>query len=505
MTLLRYRLEAIVFISGAVVMILELVGTRLVAPFFGSSLPVWTSLIGVVLASLSLGYWLGGTYADRHPSPYRFAWILLAAGFLIGLIAVCQHRVLTLLGSWLPDYRWGALVAALVLFFPASTLLGMVSPFAVRLKLRTIDQSGKTVGRLYAISTVGSIAGTFLGGFWLIHMMGSVKIVALLAVTMVIVGLWTLLGAPRKRPGAMATAVLLLAATIAGWIAPVKGFDAIADIDTPYSRVIVEERTFAPDSRTARILRVDQQWGQSAIWVDAPEQQYFQYGRFYRLVDHFAPHCRRALMIGGGAYTQPRDFLLRHPRAVIDVVEIDPVLTELAYAHFALRPDPRMTIFHEDGRTFIRRAQNRYEAIFLDVYKSAATPPFHLATVEAFEQIRFLLTPDGVFLMNVFAAIEGDAGRLLRGLHATAKKVFAQVILFPVEAPGNGRRPQNIIIVARMQPTVDFTSDDAELSRYLAHRWEGKVAGDVPLLTDDFAPVAHYLAPVLAFISLQQP
>lgn len=494
----RYRLEIVVFICGSVVMILELVGSRIVAPFLGTSLHVWTSLIGVILASLSLGYWWGGRQADRHPTYRRFGWLIAASGCYVGLVGIASQAFLGFLSLHVTDIRWGALLAALILFAPASVLLGTVSPFAVRLKMQTLAESGATVGRLYAISTIGSIVGTFFAGFFLISFLGSVRIILLLAVILAATGFF----AARQvatTPFFRGICILLtVAMAVAGFWMPVGHAAAIFDIDTPYSRVIVEEKADPNSGRIIRYMRVDQGWGQSAVYVKAPDELCFEYNRFYRLAEHFVPDQKQALLIGGGAYSFPRDYLLRNPRAVMDVVEIDPELTRLAGEHFFLEPDPRMNIFHADGRIFLAHPPRKYDTVYIDVFKSAATPPFHLTTREVFQQVHASLATQGVLLINLFCSLEGDTGRMLRAVNSTLEEVFAWVAVYPVQFPRDDRVIQNFILVAgksevNQRPPIL----KKDLAAYLNHRWQTPIRKDVPVLTDDFAPVEHYLVPVL--------
>ena len=493
----KYRLETILFISGAVVMILELSGSRIVAPFLGTSIYVWTSLIGIILGSLSLGYWLGGQLADRKPDYGAFTLLLLGAALLIGLISFTQTAVLAGIQQHIADIRIGAVLAATILFAPASILLGTITPFAVRLKIRNVSGSGAMVGRLYAISTVGSIVGTFLAGFYLIAYFGSGKILMVLSLALFFCAM--LAYDNRMSPGEK-----IIGACLVACLLPVYGFSApnrggvVHDLDTRYNRVIIEDRLLAKTGKTVRYLRVDRDWGQSAVVVGEPDELYFEYNRFYRLVDHFAPANRQVLLIGGGAYTYPRDYLRRNPLATIDVVEIDPAFTELAKRYFYLTDDPRMTIYHEDGRTFLNRSHRQYDAVFVDIFKSAASPPFQLTTVEAMRSMAQRLRPGGVLLTNIYASILGSKGRFLRAAYQTLQAVFPRVLVFPVQFPENGHAVQNILLVALTQKsTPALSSANPELHRYLAHRYPYPIPDDMPVLRDRFAPVEHYLVDVI--------
>jgi len=494
----RYRLEIIVFLSGAVVMVLELVGSRLVAPYLGTSIYVWTSLIGIILGSLSLGYWWGGLLADRRPDYRTFSLLLLAAAGLIGLIAWIQVPVLEWIQRRVPDIRPATVLAAIALFGPAGTLLGAVSPFAVRLKLQDLDHSGSTVGRLYAISTVGSITGTFLAGFFLIATLGSSRILIVLSATLVGLSPMALRGRPSRRHLAIG---LLIAAGLPFLSRRPGGAstDPLLDRDTPYNRVIIEERLDALSGKTIRYLRTGINWGQSAVVVGEPETLFFDYLKFFRLAEHFLPENRDALLIGGGAYTFPRDYLGRKTDARMDVVEIDPHLRRLAEQYFYLGETPRMRNIEADGRTFLNRSRELYDVLFLDVYPASASPPFQMTTREAVARMHALLREEGLVLANLFSPIEGRDGRFFRAAYWTFREAFPQVWVFPVRDPGDGMRPQNIVLAAlKSERRFEARSDDPELDRFLSHRWIRPVPKDVPVLEDGFAPVDHYLLGILA-------
>ncbi len=488
----KIRLEAVVFITGAVVMIFELVGSRVLAPSLGGSIHVWTSLIGVILGSLSLGYWYGGKLADRRPEQSLLSSIILGAAAFVVLVAYGGDASLAVVRSLFSDLRLASVVAALVLFAPASVLLGMVIPFAVRLEIEDVRGSGALVGRLYAISTIGSIVGTFLAGFFLISYLGTTRILLVLSLLLVMAAL---LIRGRMSGSKIGTKAVLVVLAVLGrvWLAPVLETGRTM-IDTDYNRVIIEEMVEEDSGLRVRLLCFDDLFSQSGVYVDNPETLYEGYTPFYRLAEHFRPDARRSLLIGGGAFTHPRDYLRRNPHSRIDVVELDPALTEISRSYFFLRNDPRLNIYHEDGRTFVTRSNEAYDVVFLDAFTSAATVPFHLTTVQFTKQVRRILLSDGLLLVNVLSAIEGPQGRLLRALYRTYRSLFEQVCIFPVDDPVESTVPQNLIIVALKgrQPAA-LGSEDEELGAYLEHRWQGDIPEDLPLLTDDFAPVTHYM------------
>lgn len=490
----RYILETIVFLSGAVVMIVELIGSRILAPYVGTSIFVWTSLIGIILASLSLGYAWGGKLADRSPSPKTFGIILFAAGLAIALTAISKTQFLFFIVGFTPDIRVGSVLAVLLLFAPTGILLGMVSPYAVKLKLQTLASSGSTVGNLYAISTVGSIVGTFAAGFLLIPVMPITTLLFALSLIMVLL---SLLAGPfgGKRKLMIIVLVFLGSALAISPFVHAAPPERLKVINTSYTTVFVQENVDVSTHRPVRYLITNPKGIQSGMFLDAPAELLFDYSRFYRLSEFFQPDIKHTLMIGGAGYSFPKFFLEHFPTSKIDVVEIDPGMTKIAQEYFALRPNPRLNITHADARVFLRTVpQGTYDAIYGDAFLSYYSIPYQLTTKEAVEDMYRALADDGVVLLNLISAIEGDKGKFLRAEYATFKSVFAEVYLFPVHDTVDGTKLQNIMLVALKKPVNrPFTSNDPQIQEYLYHVWEKSVPSDMPLLTDEFAPVDQYM------------
>jgi spermidine synthase len=490
----KYILEITVFFVGAVIMIFEIVGSRVLGPYVGTSVYVWTSLIGVILASLSIGYWLGGHIADRNPSYKTLSLIIFSAAVLIGITTFTKDFILQYLVVIFRDLKWSSFFAALVIFTPTSILLGMVSPYAVRLKMIKIENSGSVVGNLYAISTIGSIAGTFSAGYFLIPFIGTTKILYSTAIILLIISTIHL---PKW----------LVKTKIAVFLMVVFGIyinmqldhlyqqQGVFEIDTEYNRVWIMPYIDESTQKPALRMRINNE-NSSAIFINDNELV-FEYMKYFRLAKHFQPRIKRAVMFGGAGYAYPNDYLNNSPEARIDVVEIDPELTKLARKYFRLKYDPRMTIYHEDARTFLNRTKISYDAILIDVFKSNYSLPFHLTTKEAVQKNYNILKKDGVIILNLVSAIEGDQGKFLRAQYKTFKSVFPQVYLFTVRYPEDGKKPQNIILVAlKSNNKTSFQSSDKELDKYLKHYWKQPVKDDVPILTDDYGPVEYYVSAI---------
>ncbi|MFZ2448421.1 MAG: fused MFS/spermidine synthase [Syntrophobacteraceae bacterium] len=480
-------LELVVFACGAVVMVLEMVGSRILAPFLGTSIIVWTSLIGVILGSLSIGYWWGGVKADRDPSRGSLSLIILMAAFFIAGVAVAKSFVLGFLQDHAMNIRFASAIATVVLFAPPSVLLGMVTPYAVKLKLESLEKSGNTVGRLYAISTIGSILGTFLGGFYLIAFFGSTRILYVLCIVLVLTSLAASTGKMIAKVAALALFVLLM--TAAGSYESYLAARGLHDIDTNYNRIVVYDAK-SLGGGAIRIMTTHPKAMQSAMRVEEPDLLLLPYTRFFEMAFHFKPDISRLLVLGGGGYSFPKYVLKNYPNAAVDVVEIDPRVTELARKFFFLEDDPRLTVIHEDARSALHRMSGKYDAILVDVFNSHYSIPFHLTTRETAELLREKLADDGVVMLNILSGIEGREGRFLRAEYATYKSVFEQVRLYPVADSEDESRWQNVMLVAlKSGNKVDFSGRDSRFAELLSHLREKPLSDDMSPLTDDFAPV----------------
>lgn len=481
-------LHCCIFLCGAALMIIELTGSRILAPFLGTSLVVWTSLIGIILASLSLGAWWGGSLADRHPRARILGRIVLLAAWATAGIGLSKTWVLELLqgAGTLHIVAVGATVA---LFAPAAVLLGMVPPFAVRLSLEDPAYTGRTAGRLYAISTVGSIVGTFLAGFVLIAWVGSTSILFITAATLALAS-WMAESSTKALKG-VSLVVFGLAVFFCrqqdSWLEQHGFFDT----DTPYNRVLVYTSKEEGTNRPTREMVTGPQGRQSAMYLDDPTALAVPYTHFYRLAEYYRPQMRRMLVLGGGGYSFPKYALANYPDLLIDVVELDPGMTALARTHFALKDNPRLRIIEEDARTYLQKTGSVYDVILCDVFTSHYSIPFHMVTVEAIERMRSALAPNGVVLVNLLASPEGPSNRFYKALYATFETAFPEIQTYAVNDPADRHLWQNIILAASIGPKPDGTND-ATLQKMLAHALP-KPLEHIPPFTDEFAPVDRYI------------
>ncbi len=493
---MRYKLETVVFLSGFNVMALELVGSRILAPFLGSSIFVWTSLIGVILASLSLGYWRGGIAADKNPTYKKLASILYLAGIFIGITAVANTIILLPISISGFGPRWGSVIAALFLFAPAAMLFGMVSPLAAKMKINDLNNAGKNVGSLYALSTLGSIAGTFAGGFYLISFFGSELTLAFIAFLTV---LTAFIANPKLKNiiNRSVPAILILFAIF--YVVKIKANTPnFKDLDTEYKRIWIVDNAEPSTGRMMRLLIDAPNTSESSMYLDNQTELAASYTKYFDLYKFFSENSDRVLMLGGGAFSYPKYFLADNQAGQIDVIEIDTGLTKIAENYFGLKPDPRMTIINQDARVFLNNTEKKYDTVFVDVFASQLSIPYHVITKEAIEKEYELLNDGGAMIVNIIGVIDGVRGKYFRAALATFKSVFPQVYVFPVRGSGYENYIQNIVLVALKSGTPHaLTSNDPKIQNLLSHLWTKDIPQDTVVYTDDFAPVERYAEEML--------
>jgi spermidine synthase len=397
------------------------------APFFGASTIVWANTIGVVLLALSVGYWLGGRLADRHPHRRGLCGLVLVAAALLALVPLIARPFLDVSVRAFDEISVGAAVGSLfgvlALVAVPVLLLGAVSPWALRLELSDVRNTGETAGRLYAISTIGSLLGTFTSALVLIPLVGTQRTFLLYAALLAAVAA---LGLGRRYALAPLAIAALLALPVGTTKAAADGGRVLEERETPYQYARVVQETDG-----ARTLELNE--GQAIHSMYRPGSYLTDNYWDAFLVAPLAALGRppRSLaVLGDGAGTMTRAYGHYFPETEVDAVEIDGELTELGRRWFDLRDRPGLRFFTDDARPFLRRTQRRYEAIFVDCYRQPYIP-FYLSTREFFRLVRDRLTPGGVVVINVGHPDTSD--ELEKVLAATLRTSFASVLRDPVK------------------------------------------------------------------------
>ncbi len=444
----RYLLFT-VFVSGWVVLTVEIAAARLLGAFFGTGNLVWATIIGLILVYLTLGYYLGGALADRKPYPRVWFHLLAWGGLGVALLPLVSRPVLVPIADAFDRLALGGLVAAfaavVVLFALPVTLLGMVAPFALRLDLRHPDEAGRVGGRLYAVSTLGSLLGTFTPVLLWIPWLGTRRTLILHGAVLVLVALegW------RRTEGWRAALrwawMLVPLALLWAWAqrAPLKPVPGLLyEAESTYNYIYVVERD------GVRLLYLNEGLGVHSMYH--PERLAFD-GTWM----HFLPavflnpppfgpeRVRRMAVIGLAGGTVARQAAVAFPGVVIDGFEIDPVIVDVARRFFALDDIPGLRVWVVDGRVGIRRQPPGYDLIVVDAYRPPDIP-WHLTTVEFFALLAERLSPHGAISVNV-GRTPGDR-RLVNALAATLRQVFP--VVHGVDVPGT----LNTVLYAARNP-----------------------------------------------------
>ena len=508
-------LEIITFVSGALVMVLEMVGARVMAPHLGTSVIVWTSLIGVILACLAIGAWLGGRIADKTLSYGILATIIAGAGVGCSLTALLHFKVGELIVNNIGGIYEGAVVAAISLFALPAVLFGMVSPYVIRLRLADIKTAGTTVGRLYALSTTGSIIGTFLGGFVLVSWFKSTHILLGTGIAMVALSFL----AYRAKPIIRIILIIIFPALF--FINNFSSGKTIAEgalphIESPYNHIIIEQY-LTPENRLVRHMSTDPGGAQSGMYLDDPSDLLFSYTRFYAIGTAVVPHAENILMLGCGGYSLVKWLLsgkagLAASSLKIDAVEIDPAMTRSAIEYFALpENDPRISIYHEDARRFCNTNAKQYDLVFVDAFNSYYSIPFHMATMEAISAMRRSVAVNGALVMNVISSIEGEGSGLYKAVMAGLNAAFAEVYAFAVINPLYSSTLQNIVLLALPESRPDlapiFSGEEqtvknlaSDIQHFLSKRIKESSIEGVQPFYDEYAPVEKHAQAMIKLI-----
>ena len=487
----------IVFISSGCIMILELVAGRMIAPHVGSSLYTWTSIIGVVLAGIMLGNYLGGRFADRWAS-LRFLGGIYILAALTSLIALWVDRM----GRVTPN-EWPIVVEIIAItaamFFVPCTILGMISPIVAKLAVSDLAKTGSTVGKIYAAGALGSIVGTFATGFVLISWFGTYTIIWGVALVLGALGIIFLLGA--RWQSALLAAVIVVGAA---WLATDQGWRTSPCMrETNYYCI----KSYDEDQggKPVRLLVLDH-LVHSYVSLTDPTALVYGYEKIYAEMAQYRTLTKQSpdvLMIGGGGYTFARYMQATYPNNEMHVVEIDPGVTQFAYDYLALPRAMKIITTNEDARTFFARPPTKkYDLILGDAFNHYSVP-YHLTTKEFNDQVHHWLADDGMYVVNI---IDGPYGEFVRAYYHTLQQTFKYVYLDEGNYQWRNASRSFFVLIGMDKPldlallaTCDAGDGDALTSRLLPDEAElNRLVTEAPLitLTDQYVPVDQMLASV---------
>lgn len=483
----KYLLEITTFIAGATGMIIELVASRILSPYLGNSNLIWTCIIGMMLAFMSLGYFIGGKLSDKHPKRNLLSLFLLNSATFISLIPMIEIYAIEPISKINFSLPLLAIICSTITFGIPSMFLATASPFAVKLKDKDLEEIGGVSGRMSALSTIGSIVGTFLAGFVLIPKLGVKNIILLVVIVLVILSYLIYEDKDIKYTlKTIATLVILVSLVLVGKkMFLQKHEDMILDTDSEYSRIWIKK--FKNNSgKEFNTLEVDT--GYESI-ASGEKNLTAEYLKYYDLFNYYQENTENVLMIGGAAYTYPSYFLEQYKDKKIDVVEIDSKMTELAEKYFDLNTQNKnLNIYHEDGRRYINTTQNKYDCILIDAFKGLNVP-FQLTTEEALIQAKRNLNENGIVITNIISALDGKNANFIKYEYATYKKVFKDVKIFKVQnGMFNDDELQNLILVG-FKGNVIEKNDEYNKYKNLLKNEVLDFSSDKNVVTDEFCPV----------------
>jgi spermidine synthase len=477
-------------VTGAAIMIIEILGAKLLSPFFGMSHFVWTAQIAVTLVALACGYYVGGRVADRYQQLSRLYWALLAAAvYLCIVVLVCEP-----IAYWCLDFNLavGSLLASTILFFIPLALLAMTGPFLVRMITSSVAGVGGNVGRLTSIGTMGSFAGTILIGYLMIPLLPNSTTMYLTALALMLICVVYFVAYQRKWKGP-----LLVCLCVA-----IPGYFVLLSEQKPHFQFM--EELFRGNSNFGRLQVFEDQSHRGRYYLNDnlfqntydPESGRSESAFTYMLsglARAYTTNISDVLCIGLGVGIVPMDFARQGAR--VDVVEINPAVVPVARRFFGLDPD-KLHITIDDGRHFLNRCQRKYDAVALDAFLGDSSPS-HLMTREAFESIRRVLRPGGVLVINSFTELEEGHDYFANSLSKTLKAVFKGVRM---HTQGRGAiffvatdHPDPVFVhapdLSNVHPRAQYETETAFKNLVEASPERGRV------LTDNFNPVEFYDAP----------
>jgi spermidine synthase len=482
----------VAFVTGAIVMSFEMLGSRYLAPAFGAGIYTWASLISTVLAALCAGYFLGGYVADRHPSPAVLGTTVAIGSVYLLLLPAFSEQVVQFFAWQIDDIRLGSLAAAMAIMLFPVTFLGMYSPFAIRLLMHSKQNAGAVSGTVYGISTAGSILGTLVTTFFLIPLIGTRAITFSLGILGLLGGALLFAAASSKwrRPAQLGVLAVLLVSQ-AMMPPPVRAEDSfdqqirdsmltrkngrIAHIETVYNDIFV--------TKDASLLTLGFQWkgwhfNQSEVNLADPDDLPMLYDRTMSIAAVFPPDIKRVLVLGLGAGSVPVYLNRFLPDATIDTVELDPGVIDVSRKYFGLRETKTFHLIESDARVFLNRHTEPYDLIFVDAFTGSYIP-FHLMTKEFYQLVRNRLAPHGVAAFNFIPAEDFFESNV-----RTVKLAFDNLDFF-----SSGDRVlsmSNVIVLGRLDPS----SEEETLQKAVAAQARYKFRFDVSkLVTERRMPV----------------
>jgi len=490
---------ATIFISSAILLVLEITAGRLIAPYVGITIYSWTSIIGVVLAGLSLGNWIGGVMADRGSSEKTTGVVLALAAVFSLLSLLSLTMVAPLLQASELDLISSSFLYVLSMFFIPSVLLGIPTPLLTTLALGLDKRTGHIVGRMHALAALGSITGTFITGFFLIQYMGSRNIIIFSAVILLMLAMPFF-----RRSAALMIVMLMVTSVAAGLTYARQGFNNPCEFESDYFCVRVVDASEDVEFGEASALILDHllhgiNHKQQPAMLVSPYVHVMQ----ELVLQHFSGAAVDSLnyfFAGGGSYTQPRAVKAEYPQAKVTVAELDPMVTGIVQDKMYVDTSG-MNILHGDARNILQKLENqKFDVVVTDAFHDIAIP-YHLVTQEYVQLVKSRMKPGGLFTTNV-VDVHPDP-HMVKSMIKTLQTTFRHVDVWLDRLPDKPER-MTYVLAASDRQTIE--SEFFMSSSGLSRNWykinvpllaAGASLDDLPLFTDDYVPVERMISRLL--------
>lgn len=497
----------ITFIASFCTLVIEMVAGRILAPFVGVSIYTWTSIIGVILAGISVGAFIGGKLVDRFPTRKTLGWLLFASGVMALCIIPLTHLV--------ASYRFPVSLMARIfiitsiIFFVPGCVLGTISPVVVKLALKNLENAGNTIGKIYALSTLGAIIGTFVTGFFLISWIGTRSIIFCMGAVLLLVSIFS--GVLFRKKTSLALFVIIAFPSL--WAIHSYLYKVPMTSGAYYYKesdyyTIKLSKTVSSDTVTRLEAMVLDNLIHSYVNLEKPTHIEYEYERIYAdfLKWKFKQNSEfKSLTIGGGGYTFPRYIETVYPNSHIDVVEIDPQVTQVVYERLGMPKNTKIRTYNTDGRWYVMNCNNKYDLVFTDAYNDLSIP-YHLTTKEFAEQIKRIMNPEAILMSNIIDNFQ--KGSFLPSYIKTLREVFGEKNVYLISISPHFRETRiSTFIVLASNGNLDMKDFDRFVKGKLGSSATAALVPDDLMnkfvngrysivIKDNYAPIDNLIAPV---------
>ena len=477
-----------VFLTGAILLILELLGLRLLTPYFGNTSLTTSSILSTVLGGLAIGYWIGGKLGKVKEPQKVFFGLIIISGVLIALLNSLYTPILQFITAN-SNNSLSTVLAASVLFLIPCTIFGVISPLAIIVLTRAASKTVATsVGNMYSISTLGSIVGSLLTGYVLIPHFGLNDILKVLSIILLLIGSLGLAYGSSKRFQITTFVIALLLSLLLSLQLNPNNRGVVATVNGEYATIQVIDGTF--QAKSTRFFVMDRQ-NAAAKYINEPNNLVYDYTKAFDSYSLYGVHPKKIAVIGGAAYTLPQAYIQNDSTVNIDVFVLEPKTIEVANQYFGgAANNPRIRTFLGDARIELAKHHAEYDAIFLDAYNTPQTIPWQLSTREFYAEVNQALTDNGVIISNIISTTRYQQAHILGSLYQTQSTEFSNFFAFATEL--TDKKTTNALLLASKKTPFSLRSTKYfDTNYYTSHSIDLTSLTSGIVLTDNYAPLEH--------------